>query len=67
MKFIKENTLDIILWSMIIGILFAAFASYKLITDTEIGHTVITKTVIDLPPYQHQELSTVDGTVGGKL
>ena len=44
MKWIKENELNIIIWSMIIGILLCIYAGYQLVyhPSVEIKRTVIT-------------------------
>ncbi len=51
MKWIKENELEIIIWSMIFGILLCIYAGYQLVYHPSVE---IKRTVITLPEYTEQ-------------
>lgn len=62
MNWIKENSLDIMIWSILFAIILAAYTVYQFSPDFEIKRTVIT-----LTDCEHKELTAVDATASGSL
>jgi hypothetical protein len=60
MKWLRENSLDIIIWCVLLTIIFSAYAIYNLTPEYEMKRTVIT-----LPAEEVKVLAAVDGTSSG--